>query len=483
MTLPGAKIIPKVKPELDPGFVPAALWNRAYREMADGCRGARSLAIALEQPGGNCSVFETRLLPHESGNISLNERYAERLVKFLIWQRGGCRLYISAPVLITEMLKKEYCPEGARAFDCAMMGEKFYGQPFEIQPRLLEAMPVPKKSTVVLGNHWDGCRIGFDLGGSDRKCAAVRDGKVVFSEEAPWNPCFQKDWRYHLEGIQNSLRRAAAHLPRVDAIGGSAAGVYVNNEVRAASLFRGVSPGDFDRHVRRIFLSIQKKWNGVPLVVLNDGEVTALAGAMSLDARPLLGLALGTSQAAGYVNTRGRLTSWLNELAFAPVDYRENAPPDEWSGDTGCGAQYFSQQAASRLAPRAGIHFPDTMPLPEQLEAVQERMARGDERAARIYRTIGVCLGYALGHYADFYEFGHVLILGRVTSGGGGGIILEKAREVLELEFPGLRGKIVLKTPGEKEKRHGQAAAVATLPALPEASNSPSAAHHEIAST
>jgi predicted NBD/HSP70 family sugar kinase len=315
-----------------------------------------------------------------------------------------------------------------------------------------------------MGRNLDGCRIGFDLGGSDRKASALIDGEVVFSEEIAWDPYFQKDPTYHIEGVHDSLKRAAAHLPRVDAIGGSAAGVYVNNEVRAASLFRGVSPIDFEQHIRRMFFTLQERWSGVPFEVVNDGEVTALAGAMSMNDNAVLGVSMGTSQAGGYVTPAGNITPWLNELAFAPIDYRLDAPRDEWSGDIGCGVQYFSQQGVGRLAAQAGFDFPATLPLPEQLIAVQTAMKAGDARARAIYESIGVCFGYAIAHYADFYEVRNLLVLGRVTSGEGGEIILERAGAVLRAEFPELAETIQLRTPDEENKRHGQATAAASLP-------------------
>lgn len=315
-----------------------------------------------------------------------------------------------------------------------------------------------------LGRHLDGCRIGFDLGGSDRKCAAVINGEVVFSEEVEWNPYFETDPNYHIEGIHDSLQRAAAHLPRVDAIGGSSAGVYVNNEVRVASLFRGLAAVDFENKIRRVFFDLQKRWHNVPFEVVNDGEVTALAGSMSMDENAVLGLAMGTSEAVGYVTPEGNITPMLNELAFAPIDYREDAPVDEWSGDAGVGAQYLSQQAVARLVPAAGIELPVDMPFPEQLIEVQKLMAAGDGRAAKIYSTIGTYLGYAIAHYADFYEIRKVLLLGRVASGEGGTIIIEQANTVLEEVFPELAEQIELVTPNEQDKRHGQAVAAASLP-------------------
>jgi predicted NBD/HSP70 family sugar kinase len=289
---------------------------------------------------------------------------------------------------------------------------------------------------------------------------------VVFSEETPWDPYFQKDPSYHIEGIHESLCRAAAHLPRVDAIGGSAAGVYVNNEVRVASLFRGIPPDVFERDIRRLFFTLQERWGGVPFEVANDGEVAALAGSMSLGDNAVLGISMGTSQAGGYVRPSGDITPWLNELAFAPVDYRPDAPVDEWSGDAGCGVQYFSQQAVSRLADKAGFGFPEGMPAQDRLVAVQSAMAAGDPRAESVYDSVGAYLGYSIGHYADFYNLRHVLVTGRVTSGTGGERILLRAREVLAAEFPAVASRTRVRMPDEKDKRHGQAIAAASLPSI-----------------
>jgi predicted NBD/HSP70 family sugar kinase len=234
--------------------------------------------------------------------------------------------------------------------------------------------------------------------------------------------------------------------------------------VKVASLFRGVPDELFTKRVKGLFLELKKAWNHVPFELVNDGEVTALAGAMSLKSNGVLGIAMGSSQAAGYVTPDGKITSWLNELAFAPIDYNPGAPVDEWSGDYGCGVQYFSQQGVGRLIPKAGLEMRRELPLPEKLVEVQKAMAAGDERAARIYETVGVCFGYAVAHYAQFYDFKHLLILGRVTTGEGGAVIIREAQRVLREEFPEL--KIAFQMPDEKEKRHGQAIAAASLPVI-----------------
>jgi predicted NBD/HSP70 family sugar kinase len=341
-----------------------------------------------------------------------------------------------------------------------------YRQPLQILGARYAQAPETKETGLPLGRHLDGCRIGFDLGGSDRKCAALIDGELVYSEELAWDPYFKTDPQYHYDEIDDSLRRAAAKLPRVDAIGGSAAGVYVDNEIRVASLFRGVPRELFDSRVRRMFFELQQAWGGIPFVVVNDGEVTALAGSMALEDGAVLGVSMGTSQAGGYVTPQGNITGWLNELAFVPVDFRPAGPLDEWSRDHGVGAQYFSQQAVNRLLPAAGIELPQEMPLAEKLVETQRLMAAGDTLARAIYESLGVYLGYGIAQYADFYELRHVLVLGRVMSGEGGDVILSTAHQVLKEEFPELEQAVRLHVPGEKEKRHGQAVAAASLPAI-----------------
>src|SRR5581483_10622160 len=187
---------------------------------------------------------------------------------------------------------------------------------------------------------------------------------------------------------------------------------------------------------------------------------------MALRDGAVLGIAMGSSLAAGYVTPQGAITGWLNELAFVPVDYRENAPVDEWSGDGGVGAQYFSQQAVGRLLAPAGIELAKDMPLPVKLEQVQKLAAAGDARAMRIYDTIGVYFGYNIATYADFYEIRNLLVLGRVMTGQGGDRILEVAKQVLRAEFPELAERLRFHIPDETEKRHGQAIAAASLPTI-----------------
>lgn len=458
--------VPKVTPVLDPNFRPAALANRDFRRRLKASGKEIPVTLALEQADGSVFRFDTGVFPEGHADAAGNATYLERFVKFALWSRGGFRVYFDGPRAFGEQLQRHYRETPTGKFDADLMGARVYEKPFEVAICKRGEVPPAREATKPLGRHLEGCRIGFDLGASDRKAAAVMDGKVVFSEEKLWNPSAQKDPQWHFDEIMDSLKGAAKHLPRVDAIGGSSAGVYINNRVKVASLFRGVPREFFDNRVKDLFLEIKKAWNDIPFEVVNDGEVTALAGAMSINENAVLGIAMGSSEAAGYVTPTGNITSWLNELAFAPVDYNPGAPVDEWSGDRGCGALYFSQQCVGRLVGAAGIELDAAMPLPERLKQVQALMVKGDPRAEKIYQTIGVYFGYAVAHYADFYEIKNVLVLGRVMTGQGGSIILDQAQKVLTTEFPSLAETIRFRVPDERDKRHGQAIAAASLPVV-----------------
>ncbi len=447
-------------PPLDPGFQPAVLFHRHYLAAAKKTGRAVPLVIGLERERGLVSRYETCVLT-DAGPATL--QHVERTVKFLLWARGGWKVFIGGPKAAGAFIRKTYSPTGARKFDCDLMGAA-YGKKFQVVVTVPEKVPANREMEVAAGGHLKGCRIGFDLGASDYKVSAVVEGAAIFTEEAPWDPKSQANSDYHYHHLSAALHRAAAHLPRVDAIGGSSAGVIVDNEIRVASLLRAIPKKDFPK-AAGLFKRIQREWN-VPVMVMNDGDVTALAGALSLRKKGLLGIAMGSSQAAGFMDRQGRILGWLNELAFAPVDYNPGAAADEWSGDRGVGALYFSQQAVNKLLPAAKIALPERMGLPERLQEVQALLAKGDPRAAKVYETIGVYLGCALAHYADFYDFQHALILGRVTTGQGGDIVLDKARQVLNKEFPAVAEKIALHVPDEASRRVGQAVAAASLPEL-----------------
>lgn len=455
---------PKKVPPLDEDFRPAVIANRAYLdEVADSNVGV-PLLLGLERSDGYLSHFATQVFPEGHARANANLHYVERIVKFLLWQKGGWKIYIGGTKGIAEYIRECYSPEGVRHFEYHFMEKDVYERAFTVVSCDPSEVPLERESGEPLGRHLDGCRIGFDLGASDRKSSAVIDGEAVFSEEIIWDPKVQSDPDYHYREIMKSLNAAATKMPRLDAIGGSAAGIYIDNRVRIASLFRGIPAERYDE-VRNLFIRIRDEM-GVPLEIANDGDVTALAGSMSLEDNGVLGIAMGSSEAGGYVNLDGNITGWLNELAFAPVDYNPAAPVDEWSGDRGVGSLYFSQQCVFRLAPKVGILIPGDRSKAEQLQFVQEMLEAGHEGAVKIWQTIGCYLGYGIAHYADFYDLKHVLILGRCTSGSGGKFILDSALEVLNTDFPELAGRVNIQLPDEKSRRVGQSIAAASLPII-----------------
>ena len=454
----------KVQAKLDPKFAPLSVVCRDMREAtkADG----QDIVIAVERNNGYTTTYKTRIFKDGTGYDEKNFRFVERLVKSLLWVAGGYKVIIAGSEVVGAKIKEAFSHGGLRDFDVKFM-ERVYEQPFAVEVVALENAPKDKSAAAPIGRHLDGCRIGFDAGGSDRKVSAVINGESVYSEEIVWFPKTNSDPNYHYEGILNAMKTAASHMPRVDAIGVSSAGVYVDNRIMVASLFIKVSDEDFDKKVKNMYIDVAKEiGENIPIEVANDGDVTALAGAMDLDDNSVLGVAMGTSEAGGYVDPDGNITGWLNELAFVPVDFCEDAMVDEWSGDYGCGVKYFSQDGVIKCAPWAGIEIDETLSPAEKLKVVQGLMKEGDQRAADVYDTIGAYFGYAIAYYAEFYDIKHVLIMGRVTSGEGGVILLERAQEVLDKEFPELAKKIELHIPDEKSRRVGQSVAAASLPKL-----------------
>lgn len=438
----------KNTPCLQPDFLPFAPWRTAYLSQA-----RQPFRIAVE--GNGTVVYETRI----RGGSPADLRYLERTIKLLLWSVGGWRVTLQGDEVLISQLGEIFSPHGSRAFDVAMM-ETVYGRPFCVETAE-ERFPEPRPVARPIGGHLEGCRIGFDAGGSDRKVSAVVDGCTVYSEEVIWHPKTAADPRYHQREVLCALRTAAAHLPRVDAIGVSTAGIVRGDELMVSALLAAIPP-ERQQEGRTLYRRAAAAMGNVPLAVANDGDVTALAGAMSLRDTCVMGLAMGTSQAAGYVDGEGRILGWFNELAFAPVDLSPQAAKDDWSGDTGVGGQYFSQDAVIRLAPAAGISLPEMLTPAEKLSAVQELAAAGDPRALTIFRDIGVYLGHTLPLYEGVYELKNLMVLGRVASGTGGELIVSECRRVLAEEYPALHVSVTL--PDEQFRRVGQSVAAASLP-------------------
>ena len=445
-------------PELDPAFLPLHVFNRAF--LADA---RQPVGIAVERADGQMAAVETFI--HGTPEMEAADRYyIERLVKTMLWMKGGFRVYVRGSEAMADYLRATYCAGGRQEFDWDFMAHVFE-HPFEVLA--VDALPEAHDEPKAIGGHTEGCRIGFDAGGSDRKVSAVIDGEPVYSEEVVWYPKTTADPDYHYEGIVAALKSAAAHMPRVDAVGVSSAGIYINNRTMRASLFLQVPEELFDKKVKDIYIrAITDTFGDIPYSVVNDGDVTALAGAMSLGANNVLGIAMGTSEAVGYIDPEGRITGWLNELAFVPVDANPDAMRDEWSGDIGCGVKYFSQDGVIKLAAPAGIELDESLSPAEKLKAVQKLMEADDPRAAAVYRSIGCYLAHTLAYYYDLYGCENLLLLGRVMSGRGGDVLLETCRKVLADEYPALSAKLRLALPDEKFRRVGQSAVAASLPEL-----------------
>ena len=456
MNCHGIEVPVEHRPPLDPDFIPIHQFNRAFLRTA-----RKPVHIAVERANGEMASLQTFL--HGTPEMAEADRYyIDRLVKTILWMKGGWRIYVSGDENAFAYLSEAYSSRGSRAFDAGFMADVFE-RPFQVVQ--CAQVPPAKDAPQAVGGHLDGCRIGFDAGGSDRKVSAVINGETVFSEEVVWFPKRSVDPQYHYEGIVSALRSAAAHLPRVDAVGISSAGIYIGNRTMSASLFLQVPRPLFEEKVKDIYIrAVTDTFGQVPFAVVNDGDVSALAGAMSLGTNSVLGIAMGTSEAAGFVDGQGRITGWLNELAFVPVDAAPGAAVDEWSGDIGCGVKYFSQDAVIKLAPRAGIALSEKLSPAEKLKEVQALMEQGNPLAASIYQSIGVYLGHTLAFYYDLYRCRNVLLLGRVMSGKGGDTILESCRQTLRDAYPALADQISLSLPDEKFRRVGQSMAAASLP-------------------
>ena len=454
-------------PVLDKNFYPMIKALNDFDAVVKANGESVKVTLVAERSGGYNYVYSYDALP-DGVNDKLNFRIAERMAKTILWVVGGFKIYVAGSKSVYEYLKNAYTLQGLRAFDVDFMSG-VYEKPFEVVWLEQDQIPTQKNNSVRVGGYLNGCRIGFDAGGSDRKVSAVVDGQVVYSEEVVWNPKVTEDPTYHYNEILTAMKTAASKMPTVDAIGVSSAGVYVDNKIMVASLFIKVDKKQHGEYVKNMYINVAKEMSKeygkeIPLEVANDGDVTALAGAIDLNDNGVLGIAMGTSEAVGYINTSGGINGWLSELAFAPVDFNENAMQDEWSGDFGVGCKYFSQDAVIKLAEYGGYTFEDGLTPAQKLKVVQAMMDKDDALAKQIYEDIGVYLAHTSPFYAKFYDIKHMLLLGRVMGGKGGDIILATCKKVLAEEYPEFAG-LDIGLPDETNRRVGQSIAAASLPA------------------
>jgi hypothetical protein len=121
---------PRVQPPLDENFRPAILTNQNFQREVESI-GVR-LMFGLERSTSEFSRFETKIYPDGHPNFDANYQYIERIVKFLLWQRGGHTLYVGDSHKIAEYLRKTYSADGTKSFDYKFMGEQVYEKDFSV---------------------------------------------------------------------------------------------------------------------------------------------------------------------------------------------------------------------------------------------------------------------------------------------------------------------------------------------------------------
>ena len=241
----GIQVELKNVPSLDPEFIPLMRFNHAFLEGAK-----KPVGIAVERADGQMASCHTFI----HGTPEMKEAdcyYIERIVKTILWMKGGFKVYVSGDQGICDYLNSVYCAGSQQEFDWDYMANVFE-HPFEVV--LVDQIPEAKDDPKAIGGHLGGCRIGFDAGGSDRKVSAVIDGETVYSEEVVWFPKTNSDPDYHYDGIVAALKSAAEHMPKVDAVGVSSAGVFINNRTMNASLFLKVPKEIYDEKVKDIYI-------------------------------------------------------------------------------------------------------------------------------------------------------------------------------------------------------------------------------------
>ncbi|CAE7282059.1 SPAC4G8.04 [Symbiodinium pilosum] len=471
---------PAVPAPLDPNFSPLVLAKRKYLKAVAAASGAKDGLIAGKKGMGifkalglgkgkpvflewalpradGCARYSLPVFPEGHPDVEASIYLAGVLIQEMIWQRSAKSLLLSGPANICEALKQDFSKGGRYEFEVTSM-PNVCGTPdtvFEVKIVNPSELPESFDTPQICGKDANGCRLAFDLGKSDIKTVAVKDNEVVYSKETEWDVT-NADPEYHFKAVSDALKLAKEKLPKVDAMGGSATGtVGAQNEATWCDIFPNVPPDVYKQKVVDIFQRICKEVAGdVPLKVINDGEVTALAAVQKLEGKgSVMGISMGSSEGAGYANADGNLMGWINELCYVRLDMNPEAPTDPWSkgSHTGLSHMYLGQRGATKLAAKAGIKLPENYVYPHAnmctikhedhaqcLKLIQKAMEDPSQKVQveKLYVTVGVYLGYALAQYCEFYKIDHVMILGRVSKGAGGDIMLSTAKRVLQTEFP-----------------------------------------------
>jgi len=480
---------PKIPAPLDPNFSPVILGKRAYLAAAKDCKD--KLEWALPRADG-CARYTLPVFPDGSEDAEASAYLAGVLIQEMIWQRSASGLLLSGPAGICANLKAAFSVGGAYDFEVTSM-PNVCGTPLATFETKIVAsaadMPAAKDTPQVCGKEANGNRLAFDLGKSDIKTVAVKDGEVLDSAETEWDVT-NPDPQYHFDAIVAAMRKTIANAEakgfgKIQAVGGSATGtVSGENDATWCDIFPNVPPDVYKAKVVDIFKRISKEVAGdVPLKVINDGEVTALAAVQKLGGKGnVLGISMGSSEGGGYANGDGNLLGWINELCYIRLDLNPDAPTDPWTkgAHTGISHMYLGQRGATKLAAAAGVAVADNLVFPHPdmctirhenhaqcLKQIQAAMKDPEKKkqCSLLYETVGVYLGYGLAQYCEFYPIQHVMILGRVSKGDGGDLMLATAKKVLETEFPELPA-IQFHTADDHFKAVGQCIAAAALPSL-----------------
>lgn len=473
---------PAVPAPLDPNFSPVVLGKRQYMQAVADC--VDELHWALPRSDG-CARYAMKVFPEGHEDVEASIYLAGVLIQEMIWQRSASQLLLAGPPAICEAIAKMYSEGGAYEFE-AMSMPNVCGTPetpFQVNIVGVGDLPENRDTPQVCGKDANGCRLAFDLGKSDIKVVSVKDNEVLYSKETEWDVT-NPDPEYHYQAITAAMQLGKDALPQVDAIGGSATGtVSGDNEATWCDIFPNVPPDVYKEKVVNIFQRIAKDLAGdVPLKVINDGEVTALAAVQKIKAGNVMGISMGSSEGGGYANADGNLLGWINELCYMRLDLNPLAPRDPWSkgAHTGLSHMYLGQRGATKLAAKAGIEGKEELMYPHPdmctirhenhaqcLKLIQKAMAdpASEPQCRKLYETVGVYLGYGLAQYCEFYKIDHVMILGRVSKGAGGDLMLSVAKQVLETEFPEY-ANITFHTADDHFKAVGQCIAAAALPEI-----------------
>ena len=119
----------KVKSVLDKQFQPMSLVVREMREATK--EDGQDIVIGIVRNNGYVSAYKTRIYKDGVGKDDVNFRFIERMVKALLWVRGGYKIIIAGSPVVGEKIKAAYAKGGLRDFDNGFMA-RCYEHPFEV---------------------------------------------------------------------------------------------------------------------------------------------------------------------------------------------------------------------------------------------------------------------------------------------------------------------------------------------------------------